>query len=388
MATSSRLPQTSIRRFFVSLPDPRHRRSRIKHPLINLVVIALCGTIAGADTWEEIVQFAHDHRAWLARLLDLSPGIPSHDTFGRVFAALDPIAFQRCLLAWVQRLHEVTAGQVIAIDGKAAREAMARAGEQGPLTLVSAWATANGICLGQVAAPKGSNELGALPPLLELLDLHGAIVTLDALGCQKDLVRQIVDQEGDYVIAVKGNQEKLQAAVHAAFEAAFEAEVSGGGRATRTCSARDASHGRRQTRDVVALEVPASFPDKDQWPGLRSLVLVVRESEGSDGKSSSGVRYFISSLPAKAKRLADVIRKHWLIENGLHWTLDVTFREDRNRARDEHAQANLGMLRRTALSLLKNAAGLKGSMHCRRQQAAWNHETLEKILFGQQAGQN
>src|SRR4051794_630378 len=161
LATSSRLPQTSIVRFFRSLPDPRRRPTRVKHPLINLVVIGLCGTLAGADTWEEIVQFALDRRTWLAQFLDLSEGIPSHDTFGRVFAALDPVAFQRCLLAWVQRLHEVTRGQVIAIGGKVAREAMARAGQQGPLTLVSAWATVNGICLGQVAGAAGSNELGA-----------------------------------------------------------------------------------------------------------------------------------------------------------------------------------------------------------------------------------
>ena len=215
MVQSPRLSQTSIHQFFASLPEPRRRRTRIKHPLLSLVVIALCGTIAGADDWEEIVQFARDRRQWLSDFLDLSAGIPSHDTFGRVFAALDPVAFQKCLLAWVQRLHEVSQGQVIAIDGKVAREAMARAGDQGPLTLVSAWATANHIGLGQVAGETGSNELGALPKLLELLNLNGAIVTLDALGCQKDIVAQIVEKKGDYVIAVKGNQEKLEAAVHA-----------------------------------------------------------------------------------------------------------------------------------------------------------------------------
>ncbi len=223
MAMSSRLSQASIRKFFASLPDPRRRRTRVKHPLLTLVVIALCGTIAGADGWEEIVQFASDRHDWLACLVDLSEGIPSHDTFGRVFAALNPVAFQKCLLTWVQRLHEVTKGQVIAIDGKVAREAMARAGDQGPMTLVSAWASANHVFLGQVAGAKGSNELGALPKLLELLDLHGAIVTLDALGCQKEIVAQIVDQGGDYVIAVKGNQEKLEAAVHATLGAALEA---------------------------------------------------------------------------------------------------------------------------------------------------------------------
>lgn len=209
---------------FSSLSDPGRRKTRIKHPLLNVIVIALCGTIAGANDWEEIVQFARDRHQWLSRFLDLSNGIPSHDTLGRVFALLDPVEFQRCLLAWVQHLHDVTQGQVIAIDGKVVREAMARAGEQGPLTLVSAWATANHVCLAQVAGESGSNELGALPNLLEILNLKGAIVTLDALGCQKNIVSQIVDKQGDYVIGVKGNQEKLEKAVKSAFESAGESK--------------------------------------------------------------------------------------------------------------------------------------------------------------------
>ena len=256
MTKSPRLSQTSIHKFFGSLPDPRRRRTRVKHPLLNLVVIALCGTIAGADDWEEIVQFARDRREWLSRFLDLSQGIPSHDTFGRVFAALDPVAFQKCLLAWVQRLHDLTQGQVIAIDGKVAREAMARAGDQGPMTLVSAWATANHICLGQVAGETGSNELGALPKLLNLLDLDGAIVTLDALGCQKEIVAQIVEKSGDYVIAVKGNQEKLEAAVHATLGAAMEA-----GAEMPTITRLEQKHGRKERRLYTVLKVPDDFAE-------------------------------------------------------------------------------------------------------------------------------
>jgi predicted transposase YbfD/YdcC len=377
MTQSLRLSQTSIHQFFASLPEPRRRQTRIKHPLLNLVTIALCGTIAGADDWEEIVQFARDRRPWLSGFLDLSAGIPSHDTFGRVFAALDPVAFQKCLLAWTQRLHEVTAGQVIAIDGKVVREAMARAGDQGPMTLVSAWATANHICLGQVAGEAGSNELGALPKLLELLDLEGAIVTLDALGCQKDIVAQIVAKKGDYVIAVKGNQEKLQAAVQATLEAALDART-----AMPTITRVERKHGRAERRLYSVLPVPDDFAELAQWNGLRSLVIVTREYEDGKGKSHAGVRYYISSLPAEVRRIAAAVRGHWAIENCLHWTLDVAFREDRNRARAENAQANLGVLRRTALSLLKNTEGLKGSVHCRRQQAAWSDATLEKILFG------
>ena len=374
---SSRLSPASIRKFFASLPDPRRRRTRVKHPLLTLVVIALCGAIAGADTWEEIVQFARDRREWLARLVDLSAGIPSHDTFGRVFAALNPVAFQKCLLNWVQRLHEVTQGQVIAIDGKVAREAMARAGDQGPMTLVSAWVSANHVFLGQVAGPKGSNELGALPKLLELLDLHGAIVTLDALGCQKEIVAQIVDQGGDYVIAVKGNQEKLEAAVHATLGAALEAN-----QALPTITRLEEKHGRQERRLYTVLEVPKDFAELEQWKGLTSLVMVSREYVDTKGETHTGTRYYISSLPPQVKRLAAAVRGHWGIENSLHWVLDVVFREDRSRARADHAQANLGIFRRTALTLLKNTEGLKGSIHCRRQQAAWNNATLERVIFG------
>jgi len=380
---SSPLSQASIRKFFASLPEPRRRPTRVKHPLLTLVVIALCGTIAGADTWEEIVQFARDRRQWLARLVNLSEGIPSHDTFGRVFAALDPVAFQKCLLTWVQRLHEVTKGQVIAIDGKVAREAMARAGDQGPMTLVSAWASANHVFLGQVAGPKGSNELGALPKLLELLDLHGAIVTLDALGCQKEIVAQIVDQGGDYVIAVKGNQEKLEAAVHATLGAALEAN-----QALPTITRLEEKHGRQERRLYTVLEVPKDFAELEQWKGLKSLVMVAREHVDSNGETHTGVRYYISSLPAHVKRIAAAVRGHWGIENGMNWVLDVAFREDRNRARADHAQANLGIFRRTALTLLKNTDGLKGSIHCRRQQAAWNNTTLERVIFGCQPAES
>jgi len=380
---SSRLSPASIRKFFASLPDPRRRRTRVKHPLLTLVVIALCGTIAGADTWEEIVQFARDRHDWLARLVDLSAGIPSHDTFGRVFAALNPVAFQKCLLNWVQRLHEVTQGQVIAIDGKVAREAMARAGDQGPMTLVSAWASANHVFLGQVAGPKGSNELGALPKLLELLDLHGAIVTLDALGCQKEIVAQIVDQGGDYVIAVKGNQEKLEAAVHATLGAALAANQT-----LPTITRLEEKHGRQERRLYTVLEVAKDFAELEQWKGLKSVVMVAREYVDAKGQMHTGTRYYISSLPGQVKRIAAAVRGHWGIENGLHWVLDVAFREDRNRARADHAQANLGIFRRTALTLLKNTEGLEGSIHCRRQQAAWNNATLEKVIFGSQPGEN
>src|SRR5476651_1885315 len=218
---SSQGAKVSIKSVFKNLPDPLRHHGKVIHPLLTIVVIALCATIAGADHYQAIVEFAQERRDWFAKFLDLTNGIPSHDTFERVFANLNPIAFQRCLLRWVAALHEATAGKIIAIDGKAAREAMNRSKDKGPLCLVTAWASANHMLLGQVAGPEGSNELGALPQLLELLELKGAIVTMDALGCQKDLVAQIVDRGGKFVISVKGNQERLEKVVHDTLEAAL-----------------------------------------------------------------------------------------------------------------------------------------------------------------------
>ena len=384
MSKSPCLTPVSIRRFFSRLPDPRRRRVRISHPLINLVVMALCGVIAGADSWEEIARFAVLRRGWFARLLDLRSGIPSHDTFGRIFAALNPIAFQKCLLAWVTALHETTQGQIIAIDGKAAREAMARSSDKGPLCLVSAWATANHVVLGQVAGPAGSSELGALPKLLELLELHGAIVTLDALGCQKEVVQQIVDRGGDYVISVKGNQEKLQEAVYEAFAQAFDGDEE-----VKTRETHEHGHGRTETRLCTVIEVPETFAEKEKWEGLKSLAMVTREYQDTNGKTHTGVRYYISSLPVRrAKTMAKAVRGHWSIENQMHWAMDVAFGEDTNRSREAHSQANLGMLRRTALSLIKNAEGLSGSVNSKRKQAGWNDEILEIILFGRKTAQS
>jgi predicted transposase YbfD/YdcC len=383
MSKSAKLTPVSIKRFFARLPDPRNRPTRVKHPLLNLVVIALCGVIGGADNWEEIAQFARLHQDWLATIIDLRNGVPSHDTLERVFSSLDPIAFQKCMLAWIDALHAITKGQIIAIDGKAAREAMARSADKGPLCLVSAWATANKVCLGQVAGSAGSNELGALPQLLEILELNGAIVTLDALGCQKNIVKQIIDKGGDYVIAVKDNQEKLAEAIHDAFDKALE-ETEVNSRQTE-----EKGHGRKETRTYAVIDVPDDFPEKDKWAGLKSLVMVTREYTETNGKEGWGVRYFMSSLACRlAPTIARAVRSHWLVENELHWRLDVVFNEDNNRSRDQNQQANLGMFRRTALSLIKNTEGLKGSMHCKRKQAGWDTEVMEKILFGSQNEQD
>jgi predicted transposase YbfD/YdcC len=382
MSQSSRLAPVSIVKFFKHLPDPR-RVGKVEHPLMNLIVMALCAVIGGADDFAEIGRFVRERRAWFARILDLSGGVPSHDTFSRVFRALNPIAFQKCLLAWVTALHARTEGQIIAIDGKLVREAFARSKDQGPLTLVSAWATANQVCLGQVAGPEGSNELGALPALLELLELKGAIVTLDALACQKNIVAQIVEQGGDYVISVKGNQEALATVVEEAIAEAFESDG-----VVKEYESASRGHGRQEQRMCAVIEAPA-FEGQAEWQGIRTFAMVTREYVDGDGVLHTGTRYFVSSLPlARARQVFESVRAHWTVENQLHWRLDVIFNEDTSRAREQNAQANLGIVRRTALSMLKNVADVNGSIKCRRKAAGWNEKTLERILFGRELRQD
>ena len=376
---SSQGAKVSIERFFRKLPDPRRHQGKVIHPLLTIVVIALCATVAGADDYEAIVAFARQRCDWFAKFLDLSNGIPSHDTFERMFANLNPVAFQRCLLEWIAAFHEATAGKVIAIDGKAAREAMNRSKDKGPLCLVTAWASANHMLLGQVAGPQGSNELGALPQLLELLELKGAIVTLDALGCQKDIVEQIASRGGRYVISVKGNQERLEQVVHETIEAALNRDDL---KPAQSHTTTEQKHGRIETRTTTAIAAPEQFDGKDDWKDIKSFVMVVRETTRPDGQTTVGIRYFISNLEPKAKKLSSVVRSHWQIENQLHWQLDVSFDEDRNRARRNHAQANLGVLRRVALSMIKNTPNLSGSVKSKRLQAGWSETTLEAIVFG------
>ena len=379
MSQSSPLSKVAINHFFKKLPDPRPHQGKVTHPLINIVVIALCATVAGADDYGMMVEFATAHRDWFGKFLDLTNGIPSHDTIGRVFANLDPIKFQQCLLAWIKALHESTGGKIIAIDGKAAREAMNRSKDKGPLCLVTAWASANHMLLGQVAGPPGSSELGALPQLLDLLELKGAIVTLDALGCQKEIVAQIVDKGGNYLISVKGNQETLQEVVLDSFEKAFDKDQL---KPKQTHTTTEKSHGRIEERTITVIEAPEKFAGKEEWKGIKSFVMAVRETTDKDGKTEGGVRYYVSSLVPNAKKMSEIVRGHWGIENGLHWVLDVAFGEDLNRARLNNAQANLGVLRRVAVSMVKNTPNLKGGTKSKRQQAGWNEKTLEAILFG------
>lgn len=360
---------------FADLPDPRLDRTK-KHSLIDILAITLCATVAGADSFEQVARFAARRVEWLKSFLALPNGIPSHDTFGRVLSLVDPARFAACCASWMEAVCQAAGLRHVAVDGKSCRSAPQDTAT-GTLHLVSAWAVDNGVILGQQAVEDGSHEIAAIPDLLRVLDLQGALVTIDAAGCQKEIARQIVEQGGDYLLAVKGNQPSLRKAVEAAFDALAEAEFEG---IRHSCHAsREKGHGRSEGRYVTVLPDPEGIPE--EWPGVKAAVLVHRERRVGEGKLAFMEHYYITSLKAGAKQLGRLVRGHWGIENGLHWTLDTAFGEDGNRTREGHAGANLGLIRRVALSLLKQDPG-KGSINTKRYDAALDTGYLTRVLAG------
>jgi predicted transposase YbfD/YdcC len=364
--------EISFARYFADLPDPRVERTRW-HRLDDILVITLCAVICGADGFEEIERFGKARHDWLKRFLALPKGIPSHDTFNRVLAALDRKKFAECFTRWMTDLCERTGLRTIAVDGKSCRAAAADT-FSGCLHLVSAWAVENNLILGQVAVADGSNEIAAIPELLKVLDLKGALVTIDAAGCQTEIVEQIREQGGDYLVAVKGNQPTLQQAVHAVFDRAGETEFSG----CRMAATVEDGHGRHEERYITVIQNPEGLPG--EWADVGAVVMVGREREVK-GKNASTAHYYITSLRGTAKKLAGYVRGHWGVENGLHWCLDVSFGEDANRTRDRNAGANLGVVRRVAASLLKQDKS-RGSIKAKRFGAALDEKYLERILQG------
>ena len=363
---------------FADLQDPRVDRTKL-HALRDILFIAVCALLSGANDFVGMEKFGKAKKDWLKKYLELSNGIPSHDTFGRVMQAVDPQAFVHCFRSWVQAFTDTETGRQIGIDGKTARASRGSAG-QNPLHVVSAWATEQGLVLGQVAVDDKSNEITAIPKLLELLELSGAVVTIDAMGCQTDIAAQIRAKGGDYLLAVKGNQDHLEEDIIEAFAAADEQRDQGQRRGLPVAyETADGSHGRQEQRRCEALPVPAGLRNADRWADLRSICRVTR-TYTEKGENKAEVRYFISSLPPQAKRLGQCVRGHWRIENGLHWVLDMTFGEDRSRARKDHAQENLALLRRWALSVVRQDTAMTGSIEKKRLQAAWNVRNLEKLL--------
>ena len=361
---------------FENLTDPRVRRT-LRHELFEIVVVAICATIAGADGWTDIVRFGEKRLAWLRTFLPLTSGIPSHDTFGRVFARLDPAQLAECIHQWLADVGREL-GPHIAIDGKTLRGSFDTAAQQNPLHLVSAWATETRLTLGQVACAAKSNEITAIPLLLELLDLDGATVTIDAMGCQKEIAQKIIDQDGQYVLALKGNHPKLMQAVADTFTAALEAETPPS--SLRRQVTTETSRGRQERREYYVLPAPTDLPGFDEWAELQTIVMVGRFTM-VDGSERGEVSYHLSSLPPRVKLLAQRIRAHWSIENSLHWVLDVTFTEDASRIRRGQAPQTSAMLRRLAVSILSVDSSVDDTLRGKRYRAALCTETLESILL-------
>ncbi len=366
------LPITAV---FDDLPDPRRETGNKLHRLTDILTIAACAVIAGAESWDAIAEYGRTKEAFFRRFLPLPNGTPSADTFARVFAKLNPAAFAQAFGRWMAAACEATGLVPIAIDGKSARRAK-RNTATGCLTVVSAWATENRLTLGQVAVPDGSNEIGVIPELLRALDLAGAIVTIDAAGCQTENATIIRGQGGHYLLAVKGNQPALHAAVRAAFADACERDFEGVTWDGHVSAA--GAHGRQEERCATVIRDPAGIPAG--WPDVAAVVQVNRERQVAGGRTSTA-HYYITSHAGTAAEIAGLVRGHWGIENGLHWVLDVVFREDDSRVRDGHAGANLAMLRRVAVSLLKRAPG-KSTTPTKRLKAGWDDDYMLLVLQG------
>jgi predicted transposase YbfD/YdcC len=368
-------PDLSIPKHFAQLKDPRRAHRRL-HLLQDILVIALCAVIAGAQDWQEIETFGRKRHDWLKRFLRLPNGIPAHDTFERVFDRLAPPAFHHCFQGWVQAVSHALRIKHIAIDGKTLRGS--GTAKLGPLHLVSAWATAQRLSLGQVAVDAKSNEITAIPALLDLLDVQGALVTIDAMGCQKAIAQKVIDRGGDYILTVKDNQEHLLADIRQALNAAGETDFAG--LEHDTYETRERGHGRQEYRCYTVLHHTAGLRDAADWAGLTTIGFCYSERTVG-GVSSEEVRYFIGSRKTSAKVYGKGLRNHWGIENTLHWQLDVNFAEDRNRVGRRSGAENLALLRRLTLSLLQ-AHPAKLSIAKKRFAAALDANFLEEILRG------
>jgi len=365
---------SSIGDFFSDITEPRDSNKR--HKLIDIVTIALCAVICGADAWEDIEEFGETRKGWFEQFLELPHGIPSHDTFARVFASMDPKEFQQAFLKWVEAVQTVTK-QIVAIDGKTLRRSHDK--NKSPLHLVSAWASENKMVLGQVKTREKSNEITAIPELLSVLELEGCIVTIDAMGCQKEIAKTIVDKGADYVLGLKGNQGTLHEDVKFYFEDALRSNFKGVGYDYHETV--DGDHGRIETRCYWTVSDVDWLPDKALWKNLTSIVMVQRERL-INGETSVETSYYLTSLESGTEDVAKAVRGHWGIENSLHWVLDIAFREDESRIRKENAPANFAIIRHMALNLLRKETSFKRGLKAKRLKAGWDAEYLEKILKG------
>ena len=360
---------------FADLEDPR-QQAKVLYPLEEILLLCLCAVISGADCWVEVALYGRQRLTFLRRFLPFRHGVPSHDQLGIVFARLDAKQFQRCFIAWVERFTEAVRG-VVAIDGKTLRRSFDHAAGQGPIQMISAWSESQRLVLGQHQVSDTSNEITAIPKLLELLQLQGAVVTLDAMGCQRAIAEQIVSQGAHYVLGLKGNQGTLHEDVALFFDekqgvlAGYQVTVH------ETC---EKDHGRLETRRVVATEQIDWLHDSRDWPSLRSIAKVESRRELlAEGKVEEETRYYLSSLPGEAQQIGEAVRRHWGVENGLHWVMDMVFRDDESRIRRDNAPANFTTIKHMASNLLRRGKG-KHSMRASRHLAAWNEDFLYSLL--------
>jgi predicted transposase YbfD/YdcC len=373
MAATTRVG--SLKRYFKCLKDPRVR-GRTEHRLIDIIAIALCGVIANCDGWSDIIDFANNRLAWFKGFLALPNGIPSHDTFQRVFAKIDPAVFSRCCVAWLRDVCDLVGLNHLAIDGKTL--CGSACSERGPLHVVSAWASQAKLSLGEVAVDGKSNEITAIPELLKLLDLKGALVTIDAMGCQKTIARQIVDKGGDYLLAVKANQKRLFKDIQATVAKVVDGNLPQ--EAFATASTTSAGHGRTEQRTCLVITNLDDIRDRELWAGLTTVGLCVRERT-VNGKTTHEMHYFIGSGRLGPRRAGKALRGHWGIENQLHWHLDVHFGEDRSRIQERNAARNFASMRKLALCVLKRHP-LEKSIPRKRKLAAQNPDFLAEIITG------
>jgi predicted transposase YbfD/YdcC len=369
----------TLQEHFASLEDPRVERTK-HHQLLAIITIALCAVICGADTWVDVEEFGKAKRAWFETFLDLPNGIPSHDTFGRVFARLDPERFQACFLSWVRAINTVLPTQQIAIDGKTARRSHDRTAGKAAIQTVSAWASQTHLVLGQRHVKEHSNEQTALPLLLEQLELAGCIVSIDAMGCLPKIAKQIKEQDGEYVLALKANQGTMYQDVVDLFDDVLTTGFAD--LVHDTHHTVDKGHGRLEDRQYWTISDPACIAylnAKRTWTGLRSIGMV--EATRTVGEQvSTERRYYLTSLPGEARAFGAAVRSHWSVENGLHWVLDIAFQEDASRMRKDHSQQNFVVLRHMALNLLKQEPTATCGIKARRLKAGWSEDYLRQVL--------
>jgi len=370
---------TNLVSHFEGLRDPRTGNAKT-HIFLDILIIAILAVICGADGWSDVELFGKTKKTWLKTFLKLPKGIPSHDTFGRVFAKIKPDEFQKRFIEWVRAVETLTAGQVIAVDGKKLRRSHDRQNGKEAIYMVSAWATENQVVLGQTKVAEKSNEITAIPELLRLLDISGCIVTIDAIGTQTEITKTIVAGGGDYLLSVKNNQGHLFEDI----QCLFDVDVAQGMKYAQYNYAKSVNkaHGRIETRECWVTdreEHLALLRNRHQWKGLKSMVRMVSERK-IGGTTEVQTRYFISSLPADAKTILKAKRSHWKIENQLHWVLDIAFREDESRIRQDYGAENLAVLRHMALNLLKNEKTANGGVRAKRLQAGWDNDYLLTVL--------